>query len=240
MNIIMKKYIFVLCLCAFTLSVFAAPTYTAKVKITMSSANADDKSVTIREAADFSDAYDDGYDSENPNAGGLYVIAADNSKWLKWATNNMKGVKLGLTTGSDLSYTFTFSGVVGTYYLKDAVTGDEKLIAEGETYVFEAAANSTINDRFTIGLASVEGICFNYEKLQITGYAGAQLEVLNYADKSSVFAETVSGSNVEIDLQTKGLTANTLYFVKLKKVTGEEKEYVITYKANAQPVTPAP
>ena len=227
----MKKYIFVLCLCAFTLSVFAAPTYTAKVKITMSSANADDKSVTIREAADFSDAYDDGYDSENPNAGGLYVIAADNSKWLKWATNNMKGVKLGLTTGSDLSYTFTFSGVVGTYYLKDAVTGDEKLIAEGETYVFEAAANSTINDRFTIGLASVEGICFNYEKLQITGYAGAQLEVLNYADKSSVFAETVSGDNVEIDLEAKGLTANTQYFVKLTPAGATAAlEYVIKYK----------
>ena len=227
----MKKYIFVLCLCAFTLSVFAAPTYTAKVKITMSSANADDKSVTIREAADFSDAYDDGYDSENPNAGGLYVIAADNSKWLKWATNNMAGIKLGLTTGSDLSYTFTFSGVVGTYYLKDAVTGDEKLIAEGETYVFEAAANSTINDRFTIGLASVEGICFNYEKLQITGYAGAQLEVLNYADKSSVFAETISGSNVEIDLEAKGLTANTQYFVKLTPAGATAAlEYVIKFK----------
>ena len=232
MNIIMKKYIFVLCLCAFTLSVFAAPTYTAKVKITMSSANADDKSVTIREAATFSDAYDDGYDSENPNAGGLYVIAADNSKWLKWATNNMAGIKLGLTTGSDLNYTFTFTGVEGSnYYLKDAVTGDEKLIAEGETYAFEAAANSTINDRFTIGLASVEGICFNYEKLQITGYAGAQLEVLNYADKAPVFAETVAGGNVEIDLQTKGLTADTQYIVKLTPDGATAAlEYVIKYK----------
>lgn len=242
MNIIMKKYIFVLCLCAFTLSVFAAPTYTAKVKITMSSANADDKSVTIREAATFSDAYDDGYDSENPNAGGLYVIAADNSKWLKWATNNMEGVKLGLTTGSDLSYTFTFSGVVGTtYYLKDAVTGTEKLIAEGETYGFEAAANSTINDRFVIGVASapaVKQICFNDEKLQLTKYAGAKVDVYLQGEAAPAKSETVVGdAPYEINLST--LDAGE-YVVKID-LDGDaaiDEQYRITVKPTLSAYTP--
>ena len=147
----MNKIISVLCMCAMTVSSFAA-TYTAKVKITMSSANVENRTVTLRERADLSDGVENGYDSPNPNTVGLYVVAANNSTWLEWGTNNLEGTKIGMGTGSDESYTFTFTGVVGsTYKLFDAVTGTQTLITEGGTYgPFTAAANTTINDRFSI------------------------------------------------------------------------------------------
>ena len=138
-------------MCAMTVSSFAA-TYTAKVKITMSSENVENRTVTLRERADLSDGVENGYDSPNPNAVGLYVVAANNSTWLEWGTNNLEGTKIGMGTGSDESYTFTFTGVVGsTYKLYDAVANVATPITEGGTYgPFSAAANSTFNNRFSI------------------------------------------------------------------------------------------
>lgn len=165
------------------------------------------------------------------------------TKYEQLFLKSMVNVPLIIKTYNSASMTIKLTGNEGSVVLYDKQEDEKTTVAKGETkdYVCTVAANSTISDRFILFYAPTDpSICFNYEKLQISGYAGATVEVLNYADKSSVFAETVASDNEEINLQTKGLTANTKYFVKLKKVTGEEKEYVITYKANAQPVTPAP
>ena len=135
--------------------------------------------------------------------------------------------------------------------LYDSKTGEYKAITNGATYEFEVnttlhadyveGTNYVIANRFFINHAAPAGpsICNNNEKLQITGYAGAQLEVLNYADKASVFTETVAGDNVEIDLEAKGLTANTQYFVKLTPAGATAAlEYVIKYKPAVTVVVP--
>ena len=48
----------------------------------------------------------------------------------------------------------------------------------------------------------------------------------------------IVGDNVEIDLETKGLTANTQYFVKLTPAGETAKEYVIKYKPAVTPANP--
>ena len=147
----MNKIISVVCMCMLALQTFAA-TYTARVVITMTSDNAEPLQITLREGSFLSETYDNAFDSPNPNTGGLYVIASDNSEWMQWGTNNLEGTQIGLSTGTDASYTFTFSDVIGsTYKLFDAVTGTQTLITEGGSYgPFTAAANTTINDRFSI------------------------------------------------------------------------------------------
>lgn len=134
--------------------------------------------------------------------------------------------------------------------LYDRKTGTKTNITNGGSYEFDVnttlhsdyveGTNYTIADRFIINyVPAAPAICNNYDKLQITGYAGAQLEVLNYADKASVFAETVTGDNAEIDLEAKGLTANTQYFVKLTPAGATAaQEYVIKFKPAVTPVNP--
>ena len=174
----------------------------------------------------------------------IYAINGSGSeKYQVWANADLTNFPLGIKTYSDANYTITVSNVSGseTLNLYDAVTKQTIPLTNGQTYEFAAAANSTIADRFVIN-KPVPGICFNDETLQITAYAGAQVELLNYADKASVMAPVTIASNYqEIKLEdVAGLVVDTQYFVKLKKVTGEEEEYVITYKAKTKPVTPAP
>ena len=149
-NNIMNKILSVFCMCAMALQVFAAPNYTAKAKITITSANADAKTITLRQAATFSDGYDDGYDAEGLGSD-LYVIASNNSHWQQWATNNLDGAIIGFKSGIDETYTITVSNVAGseTLYLWD---WDFKSYAltEGASYTFDAEANATIENRFSI------------------------------------------------------------------------------------------
>ena len=146
----MKKIFSILTACVLTINVFALD-YTAKFWVTLSSANGEDVTIKIRERADFSNATTDAGDIEALGID-FYVLDEQGGKWQQWATNNLEGTQIGLITGLDESYTFTFTSVVGsTYKLFDAVTGTQTLITEGGTYgPFTAAANTTINDRFSI------------------------------------------------------------------------------------------
>lgn len=176
----------------------------------------------------------------------IYVANGD-AKYSSYKANAISDLPLAIVTNRrDVSYTLTFNVPIK----KDGLTltdlrsedGVKTInITNGGSYTFTvsgdpsytANTNSEIADRFIINYSagSVEGICFSNEKLQISGYAGAQLEVLNYADKSSVFAQTVSGSYQEIELDGKGLTADTQYIVKLTPAGATKAlEYVIKYK----------
>lgn len=163
----------------------------------------------------------------------IYAINGS-EKYQVWANADLTSFPLGIKTYSDANYTITVSNVSGseTLSLYDAVTGQAIALTNGQTYEFAAAANSTIADRFVIN-KPVPGICFNYETLQITAYAGAQVELLNYADKASVMAPvTIAGNYQEIKLEdVAGLVANTQYIVKLTPAGATEAlEYVIKYK----------
>ena len=241
----MKKIFYVALALVSSLSVSAA-SLTARCFITLTSNNGGTDVVKIFENPDYDNAYVSGDDAlKNMNSGN----ATNLNIYSVQGTTNVSEVRTNAivdlpiiveTNEVGTVYTMSFDYVMGTVKLYDLVedpTGANPIVlASGDTYEFTlaSAARQTIADRFVLNYSAapaVPGICFNYEKLQITGYAGAQLEVLNYADKASVFTETVAGDNVEIDLEAKGLTANTQYFVKLTPAGATAAlEYVIKYK----------
>ena len=219
-----------------------AVTYTGKAKLTLTSSDNKSCALTIAESADLSDGLNNGYYAELNEEGKdvqLYV-SFGGKKYQIFASNaaTMQDLQLGVKTNASTTYTLTASNVTGSLKIKFAgveytidaagvVFSDLALAANSVLPAAGDEANYVVNP----SAPAVPGICFNYEKLQITGYAGAQLEVLNYADKASVFTETVAGDNVEIDLEAKGLTANTQYFVKLTPAGATVAlEYVIKYK----------
>ena len=224
---------------AATINVMAVD-YTAKAIVTLKSESGYTCELTLRQADEYGALNgNEMYMSGRKVA--LYALNGTTPLQIAKAAD-LSELKLGFMGDASTSYTLTVSSVEGaeTLYIWDGSDASYAL-TEGAVYNFTAAANASDEARFVIkkaALPSGPSICFNYEKLQITGYAGAQLEVLNYADKSSVFAETVSGDNVEIDLQTKGLTADTQYIVKLSPAAGEAKEYVIKYKPAVTVVVP--
>ena len=167
----------------------------------------------------------------------MNVMAAINIDAKAKITISASGAEssLILIQSSDLNEGWN-NGYCGEIYdLSELMFGAKEIPFEDGTYTLTAAELAAATK---VASAAVKGICNNYDKLQITGYAGAQLEVLNYADKASVFTETVAGDNVEIDLETKGLTANTQYFVKLTPAGETAKEYVIKYKPAVTPANP--
>ena len=81
----------------------------------------------------------------------MYALNGD-VKYQIWANADLTNFPLGIKTYSDASYTITVSNVSGseTLSLYDAVEDQSIALTEGQTYVFSAAANSTIDNRFVI------------------------------------------------------------------------------------------
>lgn len=235
---------------ALAISAMAMATEEAYVRIRLTGASGASSVVRLTQDNERSAAYENGYDSEkmmyqaNSNSVLLYgIVGSQNCEDV--VTNQLEGVELGFVTNNvdATGYTLKFENVSGlSFQLYDRVADQVIPIVDNGTYTFDAAMGRVaVNDRFVIQVAApaAPGICFNYEKLQITGYDGAQVELLNYAGKSSVFVESVSGDNVEIDLQTKGLTADTQYIVKLTPAGATVAlEYVIKYKPAVTVVVP--
>ena len=237
----MKKIMISLLMVAAAMNAFAV-SYSGKAKLTLTAADNESCAIVIAESADFSDGLNNGYYAEFNDEGKdvqLYVVYGG-VKYAHFASNaaTMQDLQLGVKTNASTTYTLTASNVTGSLKIKFAgveytidaagvVFSDLALAANSVLPAAGDEANYVVNP----SAPAVPGICNNYDKLQITGYAGAQLEVLNYADKASVFTETVAGDNVEIDLEAKGLTANTQYFVKLTPAGATAAlEYVIKYK----------
>lgn len=168
----MKKLFSTIGLLTLAASMFAV-TYTAKANISLTSANQSAKTLKVREAATFSDAFDNGYDSENVSAGGIYVYYASKN-WGIWATNALDGAIIGFGTIADATYTMSFDGVDGRVLkIEDLVADSIITITEGGSYVFTADPNQTaINDRFRFFKpftpdAGALNICHQYKKLTI-------------------------------------------------------------------------
>lgn len=245
----MKKIFISLLMVAATLNAMAV-TYTGKAKLTLTSSDNKSCALTIAESADLSDGLNNGYYAELNEEGKavqLYVNYGG-KKYQQFASSpaTMQDLQLGVKTNASTTYSLTASNVTGSFKIKFA--GVEYTInANGAVFSDVAlAANSTLpaagdeaNYKVNPSAPLVPGICFNYETLQITAYAGAQVELLNYADKASVMAPVTIASNYqEIKLEdVAGLVANTQYIVKLTPAGETAKEYVIKYKPA---VTPAP
>jgi len=135
----------------------------------------------------------------------IYAINGS-EKYQVWANADLTNFPLGIKTYSDANYTITVSNVSGseTLSLYDAVTGQAIALTNGQTYEFAAAANSTIADRFIINypMPAVPSICFNYNHLIVTGYAGSTLKV-EKAGVAVVAEQTLASDNEDFDLSAE-------------------------------------
>ncbi len=243
----MKKIVSIVGALCITLGI-SAQTVTGTAVLKIYSANSGEKSLTLIQADEFSDAYDASYDAEAQDAGGIYIYY-NNTHYTMWASNALSSnLPLGFATGTDLNYQLkfdnaNFSGTTFTIY--DSVK-DETITVNGSNtdYDFTIASedvNKEINDRFIINyVAPVKQICFNDEKLQLTKYAGAQVDVYLQGQTTAAKSETVA-SNALQEINLSDLAAGE-YVVKID-LDGDaaiDEQYRITVKPTVSAYTPAP
>ena len=125
----------------------------AMMRVVVTAANGQKDAVRFVEGANFSDAFENGYDaSKFMNANNINVFATVNGEEFGTvATDNLGGKTITINTNSELAYTISFTNVNNEdYVLRDNVTGQVINIEEGATYEFAAQPNSTIAGRFEI------------------------------------------------------------------------------------------
>ncbi len=97
--------------------------------------------------------YDGAFGSASVTA---YALDGTN-KYEIFTANSYADFALGIKTYTDTEYTFKATGVTGdALKLYDPTTGTVTELVENATYVFTAAANSTIADRFVINPSNVQ------------------------------------------------------------------------------------
>jgi len=237
----MKKVILMLLGVAATINVMAVD-YTAKAKVTLSSTSGFSCDLTLRQSAEYS-ALSGNEMFMSGRKIALYAINGTTPLQIAKAAD-LEGVKLGLLADASTSYTLTVSSVEGaeTLYIWDADSVSYAL-TEGASYTFAAAANATDEARFVIKkapLPTTKQICFNDEKLQLTKYAGAKVDVYLQGEAAPAKSETVVGDALyEINLST--LDAGE-YVVKidLDDDAAIDEQYRITVKPTLSAYTPAP
>ncbi len=229
------KVIMVSALSVMTLAATAAPTAMAKISIASASGNGNDALILV-ESADCSADIETATGKDivkimnDANDYSINLYAVSNSTNLSAiGTNDLSNVALTFVSNkAETNYTMTFSNVIGTVKLYDAVENQEITLANAGTYPFTVAANSTIADRFVINyVPAAPSICFNYNHLIVTGYAGSTLKV-EKAGVAVVAEQTLASDNEDFDLSAE----NGRLVVTLD---GTE------YQIDANPaVTPAP
>ena len=229
------KVIMVSALSVMTLAATAAPTAMAKISIASASGNGNDALILV-ESADCSADIETATGKDivkimnDANDYSINLYAVSNSTNLSAiGTNDLSNVALTFVSNkTETDYTMTFSNVIGTVKLYDAVANQEITLANAGTYPFTVAANSTIADRFVINyVPAVPGICFNYNILTLTKYAGATVEVFaDGAATAAVTANVPSDLPYEIDLSNE---AAGKYKVVVSGIATPE-EYIIDVK----------
>lgn len=188
---------------------YAAHVYTAKLFITLGTST-----LKIRECADFSNAFDNGFDVTNVNTTGVnvYAVLPEGKRWSQWGTNDVEGAVIGFTPEAT-SVSFNFTTVEGPQlYLVDANDGSRTPIVAGTPYNFTVAAGEVgtqINNRFSISkLASIGAeICHRYGKLQVSGSYGMTVKVLNMDGSATSIADTNITTDATVEIDLAGLAA---------------------------------
>ena len=162
--------------------IIAAPTFTGKSQINLSTTGQTDKIVRFLLSDQFSDAFDNSWDAVAANEGGIYVFN-NNERYTTWASNAYsENLQLGFGAGENTDYVLKFSNFEGVeYQLFDLATQTTITVnASTPDYPFTIDAadkNKAINNRFIINFNPAPSICFRYNELQVLGYAGKSLVV---------------------------------------------------------------
>ncbi len=225
---------------AASLNAFAI-TYTSKAKLTLTSSDNKSCTMTIGESADLSDGLNNGYYAILNEEGydvQLYVEFGG-KKYQQFASNaaTMADLQLGIKTNAATSYTLTASNVSGATPFKVKINGVEYTVTDGMSEVITLDASSVLpaagdEAKYKVNPAAplVKGICFKYEKLELTMYNGAQVDVFADGATTPAKSEAVVGDALYlIDLSA---LASGKYYVKidLDGDSNYDEEYVITIK----------
>lgn len=146
--------------------------------------------VILMEEEAYSNQFDNGADASklmNEDGINLYVATINGDQSIV-ADNNIENTLLSFKAGEATNYTLQFGKVFGEdYAIRDNVTGAVFNCAEGETYTFTQAANTTVSGRFeVVGVAKMPTAIENTEAVKsakgiysITGqYLGENFEIL--------------------------------------------------------------
>lgn len=233
----MKKIMISLLVAAATINAFAV-TYTSKAQLTLTSSDNKSCTMAIGESADLNDGLNNGYYAELNEEGKtvqLYVVYGG-KKYQQFASSpaTLQDLQLGIKTNASTTYTLTAANVTGSFVLKvngveytvdanGAVFSDVTLPASSTLPAAGDEANYKVNPAAPL----VQGICFNYNKLELTVYDGATVEVFADGAATASLTQVVAGdATFEIDLN--GL-ASGKYKVAISGIATPE-EYIIDVK----------
>ena len=235
----MKKIMISLLMVAATVNAFAV-TYTSKAKLTLKSSDNKSCSITIAESEDFSAGLNPGYYAELNEEGKevLLYVEYGGVKYAHFASNaaTMTDLQIGIKTNAATSYTLTASSVSGSTPFKIRINGVEYTVSAGLNEVITLPASSTLpaagyEDDYKVNPPTlVKGICFNYNKLELTKYKGAKVDVYAKGGTTPVDSKTIaSDSKQTMDLSSQ---ASGRYIVKID-LDGDsniDEEYQIDVK----------
>ena len=121
-----------------------------KAKIIVNGENCRDQ-VVVAMGAQFSDEFDNGYDASKYMNDDMNMYVSANEKMAIFATDNLENTYVGFQSVNAGKYTIEFANVQGDdLTLIDHETGARVLMVEGNTYEFNADANSENDYRFEI------------------------------------------------------------------------------------------
>ena len=125
----------------------------AFISMVVTAANGKSDCIRLLESAEYTDAYERGYDAAkfmNTNTVNLYA-SINGEKYSNVCTNSLDGKEISMQTMDDVNYTISFRNVEGNEYaLLDKVANQVIAIEEDAIYEFAAQPNSTIEGRFEI------------------------------------------------------------------------------------------
>ena len=225
----MKKIMLSLLAIAATMNVMAI-NIDAKAKITISAGGAESSLILIQ-SSDLNEGWNNGYCgeiydlSEFPLA--LY-IQHDGKNYASFGTKDLTAdnIVLAAKDNGASEYTITVSNATNTTPLK-LMFGAKEIPFEDGTYTLTAAELAAATKVASAAAPAVPGICFNYNKLQLTKYDGATVEVFADGAATAALTQVVAGdAQFDIDLST---LASGKYKVVVSGIATPE-EYIIDVK----------
>ena len=222
-----------------TINAFAV-TYTSKAKLTLTSSDNKSCTMIIAESEDLNAGLNNGYYAELNEEGKavqLYVVYGG-KKYQQFASNavTMADLQLGVVTNASTTYSLTASNVVGSLRVK--FNGVEYTIDANGTVFSDVtlAASSTLpaagdeaNYKVNPSAPLVQGICFKYNKLELTKYDGATVEVFADGVATAALTQVVAG-DAQFDIDLSALASGKYKVVVTIPGVATPEEYIIDVK----------
>jgi len=201
----MKKLFISLLALAATVNAMAI-SYAGKATITLTSANNESCSIIVAESDELADGLNNGYyaviNMENREVA-LYAIYGG-SNYQQFATKSLEDIALGVKTSAATDYTLTVSNVSGSKTLKLKIGSEVIELTDGLSKALTLTPNQAALAFGTLepSAPAAPSICFNYNHLIVTGYAGSTLKV-EKAGVAVVAEQTLASDNEDFDLSAE-------------------------------------